>query len=94
MIKTIKHSGLEKFFASGKKTGIDPQMAKKLQIILTALSVASHPGEMDLPGLRLHPMKKGSKYEGYWAVEVSGNWRVLFKFEGTDVVDVNLVDYH
>ena len=47
---------------------------------------------MNLSGLRLHPLKGRSK--GAWAVDVSGNWRVVFRFEGTDAVDVDDIDYH
>ena len=47
---------------------------------------------MNLPGLRLHPLK--GRFKGAWAVDVSGNWRVVFRFEGNDAVDVDYVDYH
>ncbi len=47
---------------------------------------------MDLPGFRLHPLKGERK--GQWAVSLSGNWRVVFRFEGEDAIDVDLVDYH
>ena len=47
---------------------------------------------MNLPGLRLHPLK-GDR-AGYWAVKVSANWRVVFRFDGRDVRDVDLTDYH
>ncbi len=47
---------------------------------------------MQLPGLRLHPLK--GRLKGVWAVDVSGNWRVVFRFEGRDAVDVDYVDYH
>jgi proteic killer suppression protein len=47
---------------------------------------------MALPGFRLHLLK--GERRGQWAVSVSGNWRVVFHFEGEDAVDVDLVDYH
>lgn len=94
MIKSFSHKGLEKFFNTGSSAKIAPGMAKKLQVILTQLKTSRVPGDMDLPGLRLHPMKKGSTWAGFWAVDVTGNWRVIFRFKGTDVVDVNLIDYH
>jgi proteic killer suppression protein len=45
-----------------------------------------------LPGYRLHRLS-GDR-EGQWAVSVSGNWRLVFEFEGEEVTDVELVDYH
>jgi toxin HigB-1 len=47
---------------------------------------------MALPGARLHPLR-GDR-AGQWAVSISGNWRVIFEFEGQNVTNVDLVDYH
>ena len=47
---------------------------------------------MNLPGFRLHQLK--SNCAGYWTVQVSGNWRIIFRFDGSDASDVELTDYH
>ena len=47
---------------------------------------------MDLPGFRLHRLKGDLK--GHYAVSVSGNWRVTFRFEGGHALDVDYLDYH
>lgn len=47
---------------------------------------------MDAPGLRLHALR-GDRH-GHWAVSVSGNWRIVFSFDGDDATDIDLVDYH
>lgn len=47
---------------------------------------------MALPGLRLPPLK--GEWKGFFAVDVSSNWRVIFRFDGEDVLDVDLIDYH
>ena len=64
----------------------------RLRRILFRLQDATRPGDADAPGFRLHPLK-GDR-AGEWSVRVSGNWRVVFRFEGGEVVDVDLVDYH
>ena len=92
MINSFKHKGLEKYFSSGKKTGIRPEHAKRLRLILARLHAATEPRDMALPGLRLHELK--GKLKGFWAVDVSGNWRVFFRFKGQDVFDVDYGDYH
>ena len=56
------------------------------------LDASKEPADMDLPGLRLHPMK--GDLRGFWAVDVSGNWRIVFRFEDRDAHDVDLIDYH
>jgi proteic killer suppression protein len=92
MIQSFRHKGLEKFFLAGGTSGIRADHAKRLRLILGRLSVSQRPGDMALPGLRLHPLKGNLK--GYFAVDVSGNWRVIFRFSGEDAADVDYVDYH
>ena len=86
------HKGLERFFARGTTAGIPSQHAARLRLILGRLSVAREPRDMGLPGLNLHPLKGDRR--GTWAVQVSGNWRVTFRFVGPDISDVNYEDYH
>jgi proteic killer suppression protein len=92
VIKTFRHAGIEKFFATGSKAGIQPAHANRLRLQLARLNVASVPGDMDLPGWRLHPFK--AELRGHWAVTVNGNWRLTFAFEGEDAVLVDYQDYH
>jgi proteic killer suppression protein len=51
-----------------------------------------HPDTVDLPGFRLHPLR-GDRL-GQWSATVSGNWRLIFEFEGGHATNVDLVDYH
>lgn len=92
MIKSFRHKGLEQFFASGKKTGIQPHHAGRLRLQLTALSIAEEPGEMDVPGWRLHELS--GKSQGFWSVTVNANWRLIFRFDGKDAELVDYLDYH
>lgn len=88
----FKHNGLERFYSRGTTAGIQATHAKRLRLVLGRLSVATEPRDMGLPGLKLHPLK-GDRH-GMWAVQVSGNWRVTFRFAGPDVTDVSYEDYH
>ena len=91
-ILRFRHKGLARYFSEGSTAGIQKNHAARLRLILGRLSVAREPRDMGLPGLGLHPLK-GSR-RGTWAVSVSGNWRVTFRFEGPDVTDVHYEDYH
>lgn len=64
----------------------------RLRRILFMLQEATDPNGVDAPGFRLHPLK--GTLANHWSVRVSGNWRVVFRFEENEVVDVDLVDYH
>jgi proteic killer suppression protein len=92
VIVSFVHKGLERFYRTGKTSGIQAKHTNRLQLILTALDQAESPDDMDFPGLRLHELKGVRK--GIWAVSVSGNWRVTFRFKGKDAEIVNYEDYH
>ena len=92
MIKTFRHRGVEKFFRTGSKAGIQPAHANKLRLQLFALDNARHAGDMGAPGWKLHPLV--GELKGHWAVSVSGNWRLTFKFEAEDAILVDYQDYH
>ena len=92
MIRTFRHKGLRLLFERGEPKGIRPDLVGKIENILFVLNRAGTPGDMDLPGFSLHPLKGDLK--GSWAVTVRANWRIVFRIEDGTVVDVDLVDYH
>ena len=92
MIRSFRHKGLELYYRTGSTKGIQAKHAKRLHLILTLLGAASRPEQMNAPGLRLHPLH--GKLGDFWSVDVSGNWRVIFRFEGGHAVEVDYVDYH
>ena len=86
-------AGLEpRNFDRDDRSGLRPDLVNVIQEILTVLDEATGPQELNLPGYRLHPLK--GELKGYWSVTVRANWRIIFRFEGVDVFDVELTDYH
>jgi len=92
MIRSFKHGGLEKFYKTGSKAGIQPAHAKKLEEQLTLLDNATSPENMNVAGWGFHPLK--GKLAGHFAVSVNGNWRLTFRFVDTDAEVVDYRDYH
>jgi len=92
MIRSFRHKGIEKFFLTGSKVGIQPNHATKLSDQLGLLDVARRPEQMNFPGWRFHSLS--GKLAGHWAVSVNGNWRLTFRFEGEDAILVDYQDYH
>ncbi len=92
MITSFRHKGLRQFYESGSKVGIQAKHATRLRLILARLDASTDPQDMNLPGLRLHPMR--GDLEGFWSVSISGNWRVIFRFDGQDACEVDYLDYH
>jgi len=91
MIKSFRHAGLEKFFFSGSKKGIQPNHARKLNVQLTTLNKAKVPADMAAPSWKLHALRGDLK--GHWSIQVNGNWRLTFRFEGEDAILVDYQDY-
>ena len=89
MIKSFAHKGLETFFRSGSKAGIQPHHANRLRLQLTMLDKAKQPNDVSAPGWRLHQLSSG-----HWSIWVNGNWRMTFYFDGDDAVLVDYQDYH
>jgi len=92
MIRLFRHPGLEKFFLTGSKAGIQPAHAKKLSVQLGTLNLAKDASRMNVPGWALHPLK--GDLINHWSVKVNGNWRLTFTFHGEDAILVDYQDYH
>jgi len=92
MIRSFKHRGLKRLYEDDDRRGIRPDLAKTVQEILTVLDDALSVQELNLPGYRLHALK--GELEGFGSVTVRANWRIVFRFEGNDAFDVELIDYH
>jgi proteic killer suppression protein len=92
MIKSFRHKGLRKLFETGSRSGVEAAYADKITRILMRLDIAENPDEMNAPGFKLHPLKGALK--GFWSVTVCANWRIIFRFSGADICDVDLIDYH
>ena len=92
MILRFRHKGLERLFTRGETRGVNARHAARLRRMLLLLSTATGPLNMDIAGYRLYRLAGNLK--DCWAVSVSGNWRLVFRFEGENATDVDLMDYH
>ena len=92
MIKSFRHKGVQQFFETGSKAGIQSQHERRLRLQLSRLDDARKAKDMDAPGWKLHRLK--GELKNYWSVWVDGNWRLTFTFDGEDAVLVDYQDYH
>ena len=92
-IRSFRHKGLQELYATGRTRGVRADQVKRLRRALTALDTAATLEDMKtFPGWRLHPLTGDRK--GFWSISVTGNWRLIFRFEAGDAFDLDLVDYH
>lgn len=92
MIRSFRHRGLRRFYERGDRGLIRPDLQERVEVMLAQLDVASSPEAMRLPRYRLHALK--GDLQGFWSATIKANWRIIFRFEGGDVYDVELIDYH
>ena len=92
MIKTIRHKTLNNYWTKGQARGLDVNWIPRLRRILLALDNASRPEDLNVPGWRFHSLS-GSRM-GTYSVKLTGNWRLTFQWDGKDIVDVDIEDYH
>jgi len=92
MIKSFRHKGVQQFFESASKAGIQSHHERRLRLQLSRLDDAKKAKDMDAPGWKLHRLK--GEFKNHWSVWVDGNWRLTFTFDGEDAVLVDYQDYH
>lgn len=92
MIRSFRHKGLGKFFDCGTLAGIQPKHAKRLRMQLAALDTAQCADDMNIPGFRLHALKRSAR--GRWSIWVNGNWRLTFEFRDGHAYILDYEDYH
>ncbi|MDP4250105.1 MAG: type II toxin-antitoxin system RelE/ParE family toxin [Bacteroidota bacterium] len=92
MIAGFRHKGLKLFYDKGNASKLQPQHVVKIRLILTRLDAATSPGDMNVPGYGLHQL--AGDWAGFWAVKVDKNFRIVFRFDGLNMLDVDYLDYH
>jgi proteic killer suppression protein len=92
MIQSFRHAGLESFFLTGSKAGIQPAHAVRLRRQLTLLNTAKNASRMNVPGWELYPLRGTLAHHG--SIKVNGNWRMTFTFENENAILVDYQDYH
>jgi len=92
VIRSFRHKGLKRYFCDNDRGGIDVRQASRIRRLLDRLDACTKPEDMNLPGYGFHELKGNRK--GTYAVDVSGNLRMTFRFVAGDAVDTNREDYH
>jgi proteic killer suppression protein len=91
VIRSFRHRGLKRLW-EGDSSRISAALRDRIENVLAVLDSAAAPADADLPGYRLHALK--GRLKGHWSITISGNWRITFRMERGDAVDLDLTDYH
>ena len=88
MIRSFRHKGLAAYFATGDRAGLPQAMVRRIASRLAVLNAATQLRQIGLPGYGLRPLKGG------WWISVTGAWRLTFRWESGDVLELDLEQYH
>lgn len=92
MIVSFQHKGLKLFYEKGNASKLQSQHVSKIRLILTRLDAAVFPDDLNVPGYGLHQLS--GDLQAFWSVKVDKNYRIIFRFVGENVHDVDYLDYH
>jgi len=92
MIVSIQHRGIKLLWTKNGPSKLPDEQVKKIRNILVLLHAAERIEDLTYPGAGLHLLKGALK--GFWSLTVTGNYRIIFKFETTNVHLVDYLDYH
>lgn len=93
MIKSFKNKDTEKLYITGKCKKFDSFVSKIGLRKLDYLNAAHNLNDLKIPpGNRLEALK--GNYEGKHSIRINDQYRIVFRFEGSDAYDVEITDYH
>lgn len=92
MIKTIKHKGLKRFWEKEDGSKLPAPQLPRIQKMLLSLNAATSREDMNLPGYHMHELKGDMK--DHYSLRVTGNYRIVYRFEDEHAYDVDYTDYH
>ena len=88
----FRHKRLSRLYETDSPRGLPPELVPRIRRILADLDLAVHPSDLVVPGYRVHSLS--GELAGFWSIRVSGNWRIVFRFDEGEPTDVDFIDYH
>jgi proteic killer suppression protein len=92
MIKSIQHKGMRLYYEESNGSKLPREHLIKIARILTALDTVTSRENILMLRSGIHLLK--GKYDGFWLLHVTGNYRIVSRFQPPDVYDIDYVDYH
>jgi len=93
VIKTFKDDEAHKIYQRqrSRKLPADIQQVvlRKLRMINNAISI----NDLRVPPANRLEELSGNR-AGQWSIRINDQWRVCFRWEGSDACDVEITDYH
>jgi proteic killer suppression protein len=93
MIQSFKNKGLQELFERGKTSRLPQECLEKIKKIMTVLDAAQEVKDLNVPAFRLHKLKR-PPLDGYFSIDVNGNYRIVFRFEDGKASDIDYLDTH
>jgi toxin HigB-1 len=92
-IRNFSHKGLKQLYLEDNRRALPADVVDKLRGMLTFLQDME-----DVETLRAFPLWKAHQLtgdrKGFWSLHVTRNWRLTFRIEDDEILDVDYEDYH
>jgi len=92
MIAGIKHKGIRLYYEEGNGTKLPAEQLSKIRRVLGMLEAVNSEKDIKALGSGIHMLK--GEFAGYWSIHITGNYRIIFRFEDRDIYDIDYLDYH
>jgi toxin HigB-1 len=93
MIRTFKCKETEKLFWGSFSARLPQAIQKTAVIKLKILNAASVLDTLRIPPANQLEALHGDRL-GQFSIRINRQWRICFKWQGSDAYDVEIVDYH
>ncbi|WP_114751876.1 type II toxin-antitoxin system RelE/ParE family toxin [Pleomorphovibrio marinus] len=94
MIESFKHKGLKLFWETGNSKALPSVQVKKIRRVLDIIDNLKDVPQDLLPFRGMRPQQLKGDLQGYWSMDITGNYRILFRFEDGKAYDLTYIDTH
>jgi proteic killer suppression protein len=92
-LRSVRHRGLRRLIEDDDDREIRRDLVRRVRNVIAVLIAAQDMrGVAGPPGWRVHQLS-GDR-AGTWSISVSGNWRITFDLEDSEICNLHLEDYH
>jgi len=92
-IKSFVHKGLKRLYVDDSPKGLPPDSVDKLRAMFSFLQDMQNPESLrSFPLWKAHQLTGQRK--GVWSLHVTRHWRLTFRIQGDEILDIDYEDYH
>jgi proteic killer suppression protein len=93
VIKSFRDKRTEALYRSSKAKGFPPDIIERTRRKLAAVNAANALDDLRVPPSNRLEQLRGDR-AGQYSIRINDQWRICFRWDNGDAVDVEFCDYH